>query len=97
MSKKRRLFAGITLFLFVVAFYYFFVTSSHISISTLKEKIEKNGDKYIRIEFENGQETTVSTPEIVWPFLKEGSVYFIKYRYNLMRSPFLEKIKEVES
>jgi hypothetical protein len=76
--------------------YYFFLSSSRIFVSTLKLKFTSNGNTYIQVISEDDKEVTIRTPEIVWPLLIEGKEYFIKYRYSLVRKPYLVRIEESE-
>jgi len=70
--------------------------SRTITIATIENKIESNNNKIITIRSENNRTVNIKVPDIVWPFLKIGSEYSISYSQNILRSPFLTRVKPIE-
>lgn len=91
-SRKKLLFWSLIPFL-VIFLYYHYVLGGTVAFATIEEKIESNNTKIITIRFEDNRTENIKVPDIVWPFLEIGSEYFLSYRQNLLRSPFLVIIK----
>lgn len=91
MTKRK--FVNLTVIILIICtFYYFFVSGGTAAVGRIEKKVEKNNHLYIEVRLENGTLENINVPSIVWPFLKEKETYFMAYRYNLMRKPYLVKI-----
>ncbi|MBJ6361231.1 hypothetical protein ACFOQM_07995 [Paenibacillus sp. GCM10012307] len=93
MGKQKVMILFLVLLL-ITFLYYNFMFSSTFAIVTLDEKIEtyENSNKFIKLKFEDNSTVKVKVPDIVWPFLKIGAEYSVKYKQNLMRGPFVTRI-----
>jgi len=95
--KIFKLVLTLLLILLVIVFvYYRYLLTSTIIIATLEEKIETPKNHIIKIRSEDNRVVQIKVPEIVWPFLVEGSEYSIKYKQNELRSPFLTGITPID-
>ncbi|WP_419890796.1 hypothetical protein [Paenibacillus xylanexedens] len=94
MTKKKKTIVLVLFCIFIsLLVYYFFITSSTAAVGTVDRKIIQNNNNYIEVIFDSGETKKIRTPQIVWPLIDEKETYFIKYRYNLLRTPFLDKIE----
>lgn len=93
MNKKKIavIILSCTILLFFI--YYILITSSIVAIGTVDRKLTQNDKNYIEVAFEYGETKKIRVPQIVWHLIEERKTYLIKYRYNLLRPPFLEKIE----
>lgn len=90
-NKKLVILLLCLIILFIV--YYFFISSSTVAIGTVDKKIKQNNNNYIEVKFETNEIKKILVPQIVFPLIDEKRTYLIKYRYNLLRTPFLDKIE----
>ncbi|OMG00427.1 hypothetical protein [Paenibacillus sp. FSL R7-0337] len=94
--NQRKIVNLTVIILIICIFYYFFVSGGTAAVGRIEKKVEKNNHLYIKVKLENGTLENIKVPSIVWPFLKEKESYFMAYKYNLLRKPYLVKIKEDE-
>ncbi|MGE7614755.1 hypothetical protein [Paenibacillus sp. NPDC101420] len=91
--KKKHLIISVTLILVALLIYYYFLSASTASFGKIERKVSIDNHFYIEVKFEDGTLRNISVPSIVWPFLEEEKTYFMDYRFNLLRKPYLVKIK----
>lgn len=94
--NQRKIVNLTVIILIICTFYYFFVSANTFAYGRIEKKVENNNRLHIEVRFEDGTLENIKVPSIVWPFLKEKESYFMDYRYNLLRKPYLVKIKKDE-
>ena len=92
MKFRKTVYAALA-FALIIYVYYFYFLASTTTIVTLKSKIVQHDRRYIIVSQESGALVKVRVPEIVWPFLEEGKLYFVNYAYNALRKPYLTRIE----
>ncbi|WP_133297902.1 hypothetical protein [Paenibacillus paeoniae] len=92
----RRIGIIILILTIIVFLYYRYFLTSTIIIATLEEKIETNNTQFIKVRSADNTLIKVKVPEIVWPFLEEGSEYSINYKRNELRYPFVTYITPID-
>ncbi|MEK3901697.1 hypothetical protein [Paenibacillus sp. FSL R7-0179] len=91
--NQSKILNSTVIILMICTFYYFFVSASTFAYGRIEKKVENNNRLHIEVRFKDGRLENIKVPSIVWPFLKEKESYFIDYKYNLLRKPYLVKIK----